>query len=1155
MKNTLIILLLTFSFAAFAGNNKADRKKEAKAKEWIKNQPLEFIENKGQFMRTDGKTADEVLFKTSFGGCDIYITNKGLSYVFVKMEEVEQNEILKTENKREEEILHKLKFGEKDKYENKSISYYRLDMNLEGASISKSNIIKENESNQGHYNYFYAHCPEGIYDVKGYGKITIKNIYKGIDWVIYTNSNSMEHPLKYDFVVHPEADYKDIKIKFMNAQSTSLTDNDSKLKIQTIAGIIEEGNLYSYQSNSNNEINSKYIIDKDSIISFKIANYDTIKTLVIDPLVWATYYGGNGNYDRLASICSDSQDNIYITGHTHSTNFPIQQLGGAYYQSSISGGNPYYEDIIILKFNNYGQRQWATYYGGGGFDNGHSIISDNQDNIYISGITDSPDFPTQQLIGAYYRPADTWNSDAFIIKFNTQGQRQWATCYYGINKNCFIIADSQNNIYITGGYGSTSIETQQMTGAYWQANTAGYNEIVIIKFNNQGQRLWATYYGGSGNETPFSIYRDNQDNIYITGHTDSQNFPIQQLVGAYWQPTNAGGDDIFLLKFNNLGQRLWATYYGGINNDFSGSICTDSIGSVYVTGNTNSPNFPTQQLTGAFWQAACYGHYDAFIIKFNSQGQRLWATYYGGNYDDGSSSICVDIQDNIYITGYTRSTNFPIQQLIGTYNQILYSGNGDVFIVKFDKNGIRKWATYYGESQDYGHDITVDNQNSIYFIGKLSANGAYTIDYGNGAYYDSSSNGSSNGFILKFTHCNLHKPVYLLTNRNNICTNDNGNIILTATGGIGDTLKWYTGVCGQNYIGENTPLSIPSPTQTTTYFARWEKACGYSDCDSIIINIYSEIDTIQNIEICQGDSIKIGIHTYFTTGIFKDTISSISGCDSIVTTNLTVNPKKYTTLNQSICQGEVFNIGIHNYSIAGTYIDTLSTYLGCDSIITTYLTVNPIKHTSLNPIICQGELYQVGNHYYTLNGTYIDTLTTNFGCDSIITSNLIVKPLPNVNLGSNEIICEGDTVELNVNNGYTSYLWQDGSMNNKFAVSKPGIYWVEVNYNNCFKSDTVIFILCEEEVRIWIPNSFTPNGDGLNDVFKIETIGEFSNFNMSIYNRWGERIFESSNPLKGWNGMYKGNNVQFGVYTYKIDIKGKVYKQIKTYSGKVTLIR
>lgn len=836
MKNTLIILLLTLSIATFAANNKVDKNKEAKAREWIKNQPLEFIENKGQFMRTDGKTADEVLFKTSFGGCDIYITDKGLSYVFVKMEEVEQNKIFKTENKREEEILHKLKFGEKDKDENKSISYYRLDMNLEGANISKSNIIKENESKQGHYNYFYAHCPEGIYNVKGYGKITIKNIYKGIDWVIYTNSDSKEHPLKYDFVVHPGADYKDIKIKFLNAQSTSLLDNDTKLKIETIAGNIEEGNLYSYQSNSHNEISSKYIIDKYSIISFEIANYDTTKTLVIDPLVWATYYSRG----IASSVYVDKLDNIYVTGSAFN-GFPLLQMNGAFWKP-ISYNLK--EDIFIIKFNSYGIRLWATFYGGTEDENSTSIITDNQNNLYLTGITLSTDFPIQATIGAFIQSNNASSSNfkinGFILKFDKFGVRQWATYYGGDYQDFFnnMGVDSQDNLYIIGTTHSSTFPVYQLNGAYWQVSPSYLGSGFILKFSNQGIRQWATYYSGTNNNTTFSsICIDKQDNIFITGHTTSQNIPLQQMSGAYWQTASVGSNTI-ILKFDKNGIRQWATCYGNGGNAGS-SICLDSEENIYIAGEIYNTNFPLEQISDAYWQPNLSGLSDIYLLKFNKQGVRQWATYYGGSKHDDVFSIKADKDDNIFIIGRTFSNDFPIQQVNGEYWQSIFDGDYSSFILKLNKNCKRQWATLYGGSiSSEATEIAFDSQNAAFIIGNCNDTNLYTIDYGNGAYYESIANttisGNHNIYILKIKPC-IQKPLSMVSNLNNICVNEFETINLTSNGGYGDSLKWYSNACGTDYIGINSPITISAPKQTTIYYARWESDCGVSECDSITI--------------------------------------------------------------------------------------------------------------------------------------------------------------------------------------------------------------------------------------------------------------------------------------------------------------------------------
>ncbi|MEI8203255.1 MAG: hypothetical protein WCH34_09605 [Bacteroidota bacterium] len=153
MKNIILIIfsIIGFNFIAISAN--VDKQKEAKTKEWFKHKPLEFIENKGQFLNTEGKLAEEVLFKTSCEGLDIYITTKGLSYVFIKLGEKEN------ETKNEGNISS----FEKDVEEYKNLKLYRLDMNLVGANIDKSNIINTNEeSRQGEYDYFYPHCPNGI---------------------------------------------------------------------------------------------------------------------------------------------------------------------------------------------------------------------------------------------------------------------------------------------------------------------------------------------------------------------------------------------------------------------------------------------------------------------------------------------------------------------------------------------------------------------------------------------------------------------------------------------------------------------------------------------------------------------------------------------------------------------------------------------------------------------------------------------------------------------------------------------------------------------------------------------------------------------------------------------------------------------------------
>ncbi len=1296
------IFFVLFSFLViplFAFNNEVD--KTVQAKEWLKNQLLTFIENKGQFVDSEGNPADNVLFKASYGNCDIYITTEGLSYVFAKYEKVKGKST-------DTNDFHRIP-GEKA-LENKTVSYYRLDMNLQGSAINKSQIVKELPGKQGVTNYFYPHCPEGIYGVQEYGKITIKNIYKGIDWVIYTNADNKESPLKYDFVVHPQADYKDIKIKFVNAQSTRLTENDTKLKIQTIAGNIEEGNLYSYlqKSTGKQAIKTNYTANADSTLEFEIGAYDKTKTLVIDPLVWATYYGG-GSSDEFYSICTDSKDNIYITGAVNSLDFPTQQQIGGYWQATKKGQ---YANVAIIKFNTRGVRQYATYYGGSVNDFGRCIYADKMDNIYLTGDTSSDDFPTQTLTGAYNQQIMGGTEGMFILKFTNDGERLWATFYGGTanEDRPTMSGDSQDNIYIIGSVLSADFPTQQLAGAYNQSTmSSDASEGFIIKFNTNGKLQWATFYGGNSSDFFHALVIDSEDNIYVTGETYSTNFPLQQVTGSYWQPTNAGNDDSFILRFDKNGKRLWASYYGGNNIEYGLSLCSDSKDNIYMTGFTLSTDFPTQQLPGAYNQPNSGGNFDIFVSKFSNLGICQWATYYGGNGSEFGNNVCIDRHNNIFITGNTYSTNFPIQELSGEYWQPNNAGSDDAFILKFDSLGISKWASYYGGiSSDVGMDLAIDNQNSIYLGGYFSS-GAYTLDYANEAYYDDSGNGSYDGFILKIKECNNQKPTSVQSDRNNICINDNGNITLTAIGGIGDTLKWSSDNLGLNYIGKDTPLIIPSPTQTTTYYARWESLCDTSACDSVVIHIYSQItqnvspiicqgdtcfvgtskhtttgvytdlltslsgcdstvitnlfvnpikqntqfpvicqgdsvtvgvnsytltgsytdilktyldcdstiitnlfvnqtkqlslihsicqgesfvvgtnvhtttgiysDTLTTISgcdsivstiltvnptkntsyspvICQGETVEVGTHIYSTTGIYSDTLNTILGCDSIVITNLTVGTKKQNTLIHSICTGESFPIGIHNYTTTGIYIDTLATVYGCDSIITTNLMVIPTIQTDQSPSICERENFTVGTNIYTTTGTYTDVLKTALGCDSIVTTELTVNPLPFVSLGDDLLICPGDTIILTPGEGFISYLWSDGSVLSKLQVLNPGTYNVTAYNDWCPASDEIMISECGTE--LWFPNAFSPDNDGINERFKPVILGTLNTYRILIFNRWGQQIYESTDAYTGWDGMFDESPCADGLYvyivTYSMGTEPATQKQ-RVQRGAVTLLR
>ena len=685
-----------------------------------------FIENLGQIRDSRprrGNKRPEVLFLTRSQGVDMYITSSGITYVFSKSEGDPKADNLKT-------------------------NLYRLDMEFIG--MNKNIKIKKELAVEQQFNYFTPEYPNGI-SPKAYKKITIENVYDGIDLVYYEKDGKM----KYDFIVKAGADFRKIEMKYEGAGSIFIN-KEGSLIITTPMGEIREERPYTYSRNTGTEIESRYKVI-GNLVLFDIAEYSKSEDIIIDPFrIWATYYGGSAT-EYGWGICTDDSGNLYVTGYTVSTNFPMQTLTGAYNQTTYGGGT---RDAFILKFNSSGARIWATYYGGSDIDNGYYICTDNSGNLYVSGETRSTNFPTQTLTGAYNQSVLGGSQDVFILKFNSSGARIWAT-YYGGNGwdgwdegyGYSICTDNSGNLNITGMTTSTDFPTQTLPGAYNQNTLNSSRDAFILKFNSSCSSLWATYYGGNANDWGLSVCTDNSDNLFFLGRTQSTDLPTPTLPGSYNQTTLGGNYDAFISKFNSNGVNLWASYYGGYATDRGLSICTDNSGNFYATGITNSPDFSTQILAGAYNQTTYGGGYfDAFILKFNNSCARIWATYYGGSARDEGYGICTDTSGNLYLTGTTQSNaNFPTQTLTGAYNQTTYGGGTwDAFVLKFNSNSARIWATYYGgDGRDVGQSICTSSSNYLYATGLTKSNN-YPIQNLTGAYYQSTIAGEDDTFILKF---------------------------------------------------------------------------------------------------------------------------------------------------------------------------------------------------------------------------------------------------------------------------------------------------------------------------------------------------------------------------------------------------------------------
>ena len=586
----------------------------------------------------------------------------------------------------------------------------------------------------GKANYFIGNDPaKWRTNVPTYASVHYRDVYPSIDLVYYGNQQQFE----YDFVVRPGADPSLIALGIQGADRLEV-DARGDLVLHTPAGILRQRKPLIYQEvdGLRREIAGGYVLEAPDRVAFRVAAYDRSRPLVIDPvLFYSTYLGGTGT-DHGATIAVDTVGNAYVAGFTNSINFP--STPGAF--DSNYGGGPL--DVFVTKLNPTGSGLvYSTYLGGSGSDDvttGGQIVVDAAGNVYVAGNTSSLDFPTTP--GAFQTtPASA--GDAFATKLDPSGSALIYSTYLGGSSDdgaVSIAVDAAGSAYVVGGTQSNNFPTTagafQTTRVDFQEGyvaklnpagsglvystflrgTNGINDIAVdltgsayvtgetgltnlpttlgafqptsgggadsfaAKLNPAGSALvYATYLGGSGRDGGDGIAVDAFGNAFVTGHTQSSNFPT--TVGAF-QASNAGGSDAYVTKLNPLGTGLvYSTHLGGSAIDAATAIAIDALGNVYVTGYTQSANFPI--VPGAF-QTTNAGGFDAFVTKLNPIGSGLvYSTYLGGSGDEQGRGIAVDAlpNPNTYVVGFTQSTNFPTTP--GAFDTT-FNGVNDAFVAK-----------------------------------------------------------------------------------------------------------------------------------------------------------------------------------------------------------------------------------------------------------------------------------------------------------------------------------------------------------------------------------------------------------------------------------------------------------------------------------------
>lgn len=684
------LLLIFISFDMHAQNVKGLPNK-ASSQQSTKNliqSKLRFTENLGQLVDKDGKPMPNVLYSAQRGGMRLFISTTGLMYQFSQAENVKNIRALPDNTPGFSKAL-------KANY-----SMHRFNMTLE-KSLNPTAIIKDHPGSDLE-NFYLPHCPQGITNVRNYQRITLQNIYPNIDWIIYIKNNQIE----YDFVVKPGGRVDDIQMKYDGADDLSIT-KTGVLEIKTSIGILQQKAPNSFQA-EDRSVKSKFLLDKN-IVSFD-CDYDHTQALTIDPVIeWSTYYGGSGTEYIDPSTTVDPDGNTYLVGGTNSTS-SIAQLG---FQNTIGG----LLDAYIVKFDKLGNRQWGTYFGGLKDDYALSVTTDISKNVIICGDTYSTNAISFSGFQSFFGGGTT---DGFVLKLNSLGKRSWST-YYGGNGNEGItscVTDASGNIFFAGETSSTNAASIA-AGTGYRFKNNGKQDMFLVKFSSTGSRVWGTFYGGEDIDYSASCALDESGNVFLAGSTYSAT--LIATSGSH-QKDYAGNGDGVIIKFTSSCSRIWATYFGGSDYERIYSSCMDKKGNILLAGSTASIDGIAKNADQSTFGGGCC---DALIVKMNNAGVVSWATYFGQEEQEKAEGITTDVEENIYIAGYSGSQNNISQE--GFQNN--YGGGfNDAIMVKYLFNGQREWSSYLGGIEsDFGLSVSNDKDGNLYLCG--ITNSTEGIDY------------------------------------------------------------------------------------------------------------------------------------------------------------------------------------------------------------------------------------------------------------------------------------------------------------------------------------------------------------------------------------------------------------------------------------------
>jgi gliding motility-associated-like protein len=888
-------------------------------------------------------------------------------------------------------------------------------------------------------------------------------------------------------------------------------------------------------------------------------------------LDWVKQVGGAGNEEGY-SIGNDAQGNTYITGiFTSTTDF---DPGPGVFMLTPSGGEtPAFGDIFILKLNADGEFVWAKQMGSTSSVLKLKILLDAAGDIYLSGEF-SFSIDADPGPGTFYlEVAEQGEPDIFFCKLNNNGELTWAKqiSVKTSQEVVDIALHPQNGLFVSGNFTGT-VDFDPGPGEFSLTTPNDISHAFIANYNPSGELKWVKQFGGAAISGAYlHISTDPTGNIIASGNFFGE---IDADPGAGFfllnnvAPTYTAA---FVLKLNASGNLLWAKQLAGNNSDpnqyiHANAHSADKDGNVLIAGNFNYTPIDIDPGPGVFNLTSTRGQSDIFICKLDASGNFISGQSIGGPGQDNiiaKYGIQSDASGNSIIAGYF-SQSFVFNEPQCDF-RLAGRNARDFFMAKLDAAGKITWSKMIGGGygQLFGNAFSLDATGSIFLTGRFNS----IVDFDPSPFitrnlYSNASGASTfDAFVLKLSPCiNTKDTTIFLTSCEPITINCQ-TFSETGVYTMESAIPWgcYNKVT-MNFTRSQTVLSPFVDSATTCNSYDWlgktyslpglyyDTVASTNGCDTVrrLHLAFSNVAVRDSHYIYACRRYFYKSNWYYQSGIYYDTLRSNTSCDTIFTLNLEIdNPIIFPTVATS-CNS--FSWRGKNFTQSGLYADSILGPRCIDTLYTLELTILPSPMLVDSVEICEGLQYEG----YRASGTYTRTLIAANGCDSIITLVLTVNSLPRPNLGIDTVICNGIMIDLNPGI-FDSYRWQDGSINGNFRVVRPGTYAVAVT-NECGTSTDEI-IISEGVCTNMFPTAFTPNNDGLNDVFKVLGGYGLQQFYLVIFNRWGQKVFETNDYTKGWDGTLNGKKQPAGLYSWRCRLKKEDEDVLEEKKGVVTLIR